>query len=249
MNDQQYILENTILRGVVGSTVHGLAIEGQDDRDEMGIFIESPTQVCGLIPFDHFIQRDQPKGVRSQPGDLDLTLYSLRKFCRLAIKGNPSVLLLLYLPKYEIQQDEIAIELLKLRDAFISRHAANSYLGYLRAQKQKLLGERSPKVSRPELIKRYGYDTKFAMHALRLGFQGIQLLGYKHISVPMPEKTRIFLRSVRMGEVKLDNVLQAIDKTEATLTRLAEDWKDQEPDLHRISDFMSWAHFKHWSVL
>lgn len=40
-------IANTILRGVVGSTVHGTALEGQDDRDEMGVFIEPPPYVCG----------------------------------------------------------------------------------------------------------------------------------------------------------------------------------------------------------
>ena len=44
---------------------HGTAIEGQDDRDEMGVFVEPPENVCGLTPCDHYIQRDQPDGVRS----------------------------------------------------------------------------------------------------------------------------------------------------------------------------------------
>ena len=100
VSERTIAFDNEILRGVVGSTAHGTAIEGQDDRDEMGVFIEPPENVCGLTPCDHYIQRDQPDGVRSQPGDLDLTMYSLRKFCRLAAHGNPSVILLLWLPSY-----------------------------------------------------------------------------------------------------------------------------------------------------
>ena len=67
----------TILRCLVGSGVHGLAIEAQDDRDEMGICIEPPEYVIGLRPFDQYIYRSQPEGHRSGPGDLDLTVYSL----------------------------------------------------------------------------------------------------------------------------------------------------------------------------
>jgi hypothetical protein len=93
-------LANEILRGVVGSTAHGTAIEGQDDRDEMGVFVEPPANVCGLTSCDHYIYRDKPEGVRSEAGDLDLTLYSLRKFCRLAAQGNPSVVILLWLPEH-----------------------------------------------------------------------------------------------------------------------------------------------------
>src|SRR5215204_2571099 len=82
--------ENEILRTVVGSGVHGIAIEGTDDHDEMGVFIEPPTHVVGLRrPVEHYVFRTQPEGARSGPGDTDLVLYSLRKYLRLATKGNP----------------------------------------------------------------------------------------------------------------------------------------------------------------
>lgn len=35
---------NTILRCVVGSTVHGLSVKEHDDRDEMGICVEPLNQ-------------------------------------------------------------------------------------------------------------------------------------------------------------------------------------------------------------
>jgi hypothetical protein len=68
----------TILRCLVGSGVHGTAVEGQDDRDEMGICIEPPEYVIGLRSFEQYIFRTQPEGARSGHGDLDLIVYSLR---------------------------------------------------------------------------------------------------------------------------------------------------------------------------
>lgn len=56
MTPHDIATQNEILRGVVGSTAHGLAISGQDDRDEMAVFIEPPENVCGLSPCDHYIQ-------------------------------------------------------------------------------------------------------------------------------------------------------------------------------------------------
>jgi RNA repair pathway DNA polymerase beta family len=38
----------TILRGTVGSTAHGLHHGGQDDRDEMAVFVEPPEYLIGL---------------------------------------------------------------------------------------------------------------------------------------------------------------------------------------------------------
>src|SRR6185295_6437812 len=61
----------TILRVQVGSGLHGTAIKGQDDRDEMGICVEPPEYVVGLSRFEQYIFRTQPEGHRSGPGDLD----------------------------------------------------------------------------------------------------------------------------------------------------------------------------------
>src|SRR6266581_26706 len=107
-DEQRDLVEKTtILRGTVGSTVHGLHQGDQDDRDEMAIFLEPVEFLVGLRlaitgsswgPFEHYVERTQPQGARSGPGDLDLVAYSLRKWLRLALSGNPTVLLLLFSP-------------------------------------------------------------------------------------------------------------------------------------------------------
>ena len=245
MNRQQQIAENNeILRGVVGSTVHGTAISGQDDRDEMGVFIEPEVNVCGLQSCDHYIHRTQPEGVRSGPGDLDLTMYSLRRFCGLAAQGNPYILLLLWLPSY-INQTEIGADLVAMRQSFISRNAGERFLGYLTAQKMRMTGERSKTVSRPELVAKYGYDTKFAMHALRLGFQGEELLTYRTISLPVQEPNLTVLRAVRCGEIPYADAVERIERQEIILRHLIE--KDRSnADLFEINRFLVKAHFAHW---
>ena len=78
-----------ILRATVGSVVHGLSNPGTDDRDEMGVCVEPPEYLLGFRRFEHFVFRTQPEGEPSGPGDLDLTIYGLRKYCRLALQGQP----------------------------------------------------------------------------------------------------------------------------------------------------------------
>jgi predicted nucleotidyltransferase len=216
MSTRETALDNEILRGVVGSTSHGTAIDGQDDRNEMGVFVEPPENVCGLTPCDHYIYRDRPDGVRSQPGDLDLTMYSLRKFCRLAAQGNPSVILLLWLPRY-ICKTRIGEELVELREVFLSKECGERFLGYLVAQKMKLKGERAHTVNRPDLVAKYGYDTKFAMHALRLGFEGIELLSHRRLTLPVAEPNLTTLRAVRSGQVGFADVVKLIEAAEERL--------------------------------
>src|SRR5699024_12392610 len=80
----------SLLMCQVGSAVHGPDLDDQNDRDEMGICIEPPEYVIRLRHFEQYIHRTQPDNVRSGPGDLDLTVYSLRKCARLALAGNPT---------------------------------------------------------------------------------------------------------------------------------------------------------------
>jgi hypothetical protein len=90
-----------IIRAEVGSTIHGVGKPGAEDRDEMGICVEPADHVIGLEHFEQYIyrtakERTGKQDAKSLPGDLDLTVYSLRKYLRLAVKGNPTGLLLLY---------------------------------------------------------------------------------------------------------------------------------------------------------
>ena len=110
---------STIIRGLVGSTVHGLNVnDGIEDRDEMGICVEPFESAMSLRePFAQFIyrsaaEREGRQDARSSAGDLDLVIYSFRKWIRLALKGNPTILLLLFTPDEQLVTcDELGVEL------------------------------------------------------------------------------------------------------------------------------------------
>jgi predicted nucleotidyltransferase len=149
--------QGCILRAVVGSSVHGLSNPGTDDRDEMGVCVEPAEYVLGLRQFDHWVYRTQDEGVPSGPGDLDLTIYSLRKYCRLAVKGSPTVLLLLFVEgEHVIERTSLRAELQALAPALVSRRAGRSFLGYLDRQRRGLLGELHAARTR-ELSSEHGY--------------------------------------------------------------------------------------------
>ena len=79
--------------------------------------------------------------------------------------------------------------------------AAERFLGYLRSQKAAMTGEPGAHTNRPELVAVHGYDTKFAMHALRLGVQGVELLHHRTHHPPRARTQRSHLRAIRRGEV------------------------------------------------
>jgi predicted nucleotidyltransferase len=240
--------DHCILRGLVGSTVHGLSNAGTDDRDEMGVSVEPPRYVVGLDRLDHCVARTQPEGRPSGPGDVDLTIYGLRKFARLAIKGSPTVLLLFFVRGEDVlHTTDLGRELQQLAPAFLSARTGQSFLGYLDAQARSLRGERHATRTR-ELSQQHAYDTKFAMHALRIGLQGIELLTTGTISLPVSEPARSRLREVRSGSVPLPEVLQEIDDAARRLADLSASTDlPALPDTERINAFLHRAHEAWWA--
>ena len=250
MNAQQIAEPNTILRGVVGSVSLGLNLEGSDDRDELGICIEPPDSVVGLDHFEQWVFRSKPDGVRSEHGDLDLTVYSLRKFCRLAEQGNPSILILLYLPEYTIKT-LAGNELVALRYMFSSIEAGKRFLGYLTSQKMRLTGEAGGiGVRRPELVAKHGYDTKYAYHMARLGFQGVEFLETGAMTLPMHGEAKDFCLAIRNGELELNDVLNRCGQIERRLKDLidGESSLADKPDRRIINEFLIRSHLAHWEL-
>jgi uncharacterized protein len=240
-----------IIRSLVGSTIHGLQLEGTDDRDEMGVCIEPPDYVVGLKHFETWVFRTKPEGVRSEAGDLDLVVHSLRKFARLAVKGNPTVLLLLFVkPEDLLLRTPLGDELQTLAPAFVSRQAGKAFLGYLTAQKQRALGERGQlRTHRPDLVDQHGYDTKYAMHMLRLGYQGRELLETGRISLPMREHERRRVFAVRRGELPLNDVIAEIGELERELEDLIETSRlPAEPDRVAVDEFLVRAYRQQWEA-
>lgn len=240
----------TILLTQVGSGVHGTAIEGQDDRDEMGICVEPPEYVIGLRAFEQYIHRTQPEGHRSGPGDLDLLVYSLRKWMRLALRGNPTVLLPLFVPDDEVVRVTAAgQELREHPELVVSREAGHRFLGYLRAQRDQLTGVRGRRsTNRPELIDKYGFDTKFAMHMVRLGVQGVELLETGRITLPIPEPWLTWLRELRQGGHTRDEALEAAADLEARLEKLLTSSPlPERSDADRANAWLVRVHQEFWA--
>ena len=256
-----------ILRVQVGSGVHGTSINGQDDRDEMGICLEPPEYVTGLarvprgidgsgdeIDFEQFQRHtvwDKPGGLdnRLGAGDLDVVVYSARKWCRLALAGNPTVLLAIFVPDEEVvYRNACGVELVDNAHRFVSALAAQRFIGYLRSQKAAMTGEVGAHTNRPELVTVHGYDTKFAMHALRLGLQGVELLTTGRITLPVPEPQRTYLRQVRRGDVRLDEVVAEVEAAEARLVSLRDDsGLPERPDRRWVDEWLHRSHLAYWN--
>jgi hypothetical protein len=202
--------------------------------------------------FATIMQRTQPEGTRSGPGDTDRSLYSVRKFIRLAAAGNPSILMAFWAPV--IQATEVGRELQALGPAFVGRHIIPRYRGYMQSQGMRVLGlkgkghGRRGGRGREELIAAHGYDTKFAMHAARLGFQCLELLETKHLDLPIQGPAGSWLRAVRAGDVPFEEWLDRCVQLDRKMSYF-EDYTriGPGPDRERIESWSARVHMEAWS--
>ena len=95
----------------------------------------------------------------------------------------------------------------------------------------------------------YGFDTKYAMHMLRLGYQGVELLKTGRLSLPMREPERSFLLDVRRGKVSEQECLTRAGELEQQLVDLATTSPlPEEPEEARVQEWVIDAYRRRWSI-
>lgn len=219
---------NVILLVEAGSKMLGLADE-DSDKDLMGIFIEDQKGLVGFSPTDTVVwrsaeERTGKSDAKSEAGDIDLTLYGLRKYLKLVLAGNPTLVNLLLAPDPSIvKRTEAGSQLQNLRKNILSRQLSKAFLGYLTAQRLRLMGSAGQKrTNRTELEGKYGFDTKYAMHMLRLGIQGKLLMENGDLRLPLDSDWIGFLQTVKKGLVSYDKCIAYAQQYENTINKYME---------------------------
>ena len=135
-------------------------------------------------------------------------------------------------------------ELQAMGEAFVGRHVIPRYRGYMQSQATRLRGGLG---GREELIAAHGFDTKYAMHAARLGFQCEELLTTRRLALPIEGEPADWLRAVRRGEVGFDDWWARLQALDARLAAMAADESlPTGPDRDRIEAWSVAAHLRWW---
>lgn len=206
---------------VGGSQLHGVKLEGTDDHDICGVYIEAP-ECCFWEAFPHYVTSTAPQSERNTAGDVDVICYSLQRFARLAAAGNPTILHMLFTPPDE--GEVFWSQILASRDLFLSKAHALKYKGYADAQLRRMTGDwgKGKHGQRPELEQKLGYDVKAGMHVLRLLHEGIEFVSEGWVTLPRPEPERSRLIEVRRGEWLKDRVISEANRLMAELDAAAQ---------------------------
>jgi predicted nucleotidyltransferase len=169
-----------IYRCVVGSRAFGLA--GDDsDTDSRGVYLPPADLQWSLFGAPEQLENDATQEC----------YWELRKFLILALKANPNILECLYTPLIETATP-IALELLAMREVFLSKLVYQTYNGYVLSQFKKL---------EQDLRSTGSIKWKHAMHLIRLLMSGVTVLKEGFVPVNVAEH-RDRLLAIKRGEME-----------------------------------------------
>ena len=205
-----------------GSELHGAKVQGTDDLDIYGVYVEPPEMILGLEDVPHFVWSTAGDDRRNGPHDVDITLYSLKKWAALACKGNPTALHFLF-AEGELRERDVGARCFKQTSIRCTGFRKAIYRLCKWYELGRLTGKkgRGKKGQRPEIEAKYGYDVKAAMHSLRLLYECKEFILDGHITLPRPE--RDFLIRVRTGKYPLEKVVRMANE----LYRNAKSWLER----------------------
>lgn len=231
----------TILLTRVGSHAYGTNVEGSDE-DFKAVVIPPLSYYLGLDTFKGFHNPNAKdfSYLTEDGSGADITAVHLSKFVREALAGSPANLEILFVVRdHIIEINNIGRKLIDKRDLFLSKQVYRKMRGYANSQ-IKLMTKVSRGYEDPERLgslRKIGYDTKSAMHAVRLLDNACRILeeGTFCTLSSCPK----FLLNIRKGLFPLEQVTEFIEKLGARLeiaskhTELAE-----EPDYDEVNKLL-----------
>ena len=244
-----------------GSAAHGARLGGGGDLDLYGVYIPPIDKVAGITEYEMVEGSDQPKaidpekyvfqtakkGERNNSDDIDVNFYSLRKWAGMAASGNPTAMEFLFTHNFANRAPVWEEHIRPNTAAFLSSHAGLHFQGFCEHMLRTLKGEGTGKRGqRDDLIGEFGYDTKAAMHLLRVLGEGIELMENGKITLPRPEKD--FLIGVRIGQA---GTLADIEKMAKERLAMLESARLKSPlpeavDRKRITEIITAAQVDVW---
>jgi predicted nucleotidyltransferase len=171
------------------------------DVDTRGVCIPPDEYILGLREWEQFEDKER-----------DTTIYSLHKFVRLALNCNPNIVELLHVRDEDIlNTTESGRYLRDHRSLFVTKRAFKTFGGYAYAQLQMIQkGKTAKHGSHVGLVEQFGYDTKNAMHLIRILRMGCEILQSGLVQTFRPDHEELL--SIRQGAWTMEQVLQETER-------------------------------------
>lgn len=230
---------------MMGSRAYGVNESESSDFDIYGFAIPPKSIVfphtAGYIPgFDnapdfeqwqqhHVLDVDTDK-------EFDFSVYNIVKYFKLLTENNPNIVDSLFVPEFCIKHITPVGQLIRdNRKLFLSKLCWPKFRGYAASQFHKL-EIKNPEGKRKELIDKFGYDTKFAYHIIRLLDEAEQILMTGDLSL---DKNNQELKAIRRGEWSFKKLQQEFEIRKSSVEKnYASSTLQNEPDRGKIKQLL-----------
>lgn len=210
--------DNIILEGITGSKAYGLDTESSD-TDIKGIYVAPTEQILGLGNVKETIDHTDP----------DWVYHEVGKFIQLAMKGNPTILELLFLDGY-LELTKFGKMLVDNRHHFLNNVIYKSYGGYALSQARKLNARGGTYGSG-----RGNRYEKHTRHCFRLLYQGKELLETGNLTVRVTPSMREELFAI--GKAEPNEIIDRFEKEFADFDKIKSVLPD-EPNKEEINKIL-----------
>jgi|GEM_PF-3293362 len=193
---------NPILVVRTESHCHGTSLP-TSDIDTRGVAIPTQDYFYGLKNFEQYEDKEN-----------DVVIYGFKKFISLAAKGNLSALNFLFTHKRDVlYTDYWGDKLLGFKENFLSMQILNCIFGYIKSQIHRMDRGSGRCGNRQDLVDKHGYDTKFAYHAVMLGFIGIELVKTGTYHALRPDGEQKLIKAIRLGQTPYEEAMRMIQES------------------------------------
>lgn len=242
LHPPKWLADNTVYLTVMGSHAYGVnhakVLEDSEkiqDIDYYGVVIPPKQMVFphlnGQIPgfgwqkINTFNQWQEMALDESGPDTKkhDFNVYNIVRYMQLCMQNNPNMVDSLFTPENcVIHITPIGQLIRENRKKFLSRLCWLRFSGYAQSQIKKMQ-TRNPEGERKKIVEKYGFDTKYAYHLIRLLDESEQILTTGDLDLQRSKKV---LAAIRQGEWTAEEVIDY-----ATEKRAGLEAKYQKSDL------------------
>lgn len=168
--------------------------------------------------------------------EYDVAIYSIVKYFSLCADNNPNMIDSLFVPDRCItHMDNIGKTMRENRKLFLHKGAYHRFKGYAYSQMSNIRTKK-PVGKRAEMVKKYGYDIKYAYHTVRLLLECEQILNEGDLNL---EQNKEILKTIRKGEWTLDDLEVYFKKQASRVDDLNISSKIQHsPDMDKIKSVL-----------
>lgn len=180
------------------------------DIDVQGFFVPHLDYIIGVKKVDQV-----EINFKNSSGNLvEGQIFSIQKIIKLLASCNPNVLEMLWVrPEDVIYKNYVGEKILENRLLFMSKRVKHTFGGYAHAQFQRMNRinlNAMHNLKRKERRENFGYDTKNALHLIRLLTTGCEVLveGVFHVW----REDREYLKAILAGKYNFEEIKEIANK-------------------------------------